>query len=183
VVEELKNLGVLDSLSRIEKQIEYINMILSNMQELSKPIKPDLRSVDLRTLIQESTQSVSIPKNIEVDIIDGTGEVELDPYLMKRVLVNIIENAVHAMPRGGRLTIETLKSDSEVCVTIRDTGMGMPKEVMDNLFKPFFTTKAKGTGFGLFNVKRIVEAHGGKISVESEVGKGTTFTIRIPLKR
>ncbi|MBS7288902.1 MAG: GHKL domain-containing protein, partial [Candidatus Freyarchaeota archaeon] len=183
IVDQLRNLGVMESLSMIEKQIGYINKILSDLQEVSRPIRPNLKSIGLEGLIQESLQSVTVPTNVEVTVRDGGVETKLDPYLMKRVLVNLIENAVQAMPNGGKLMIETSKTDSEVFITIKDTGMGIPKDVLENLFQPFFTTKTKGTGLGLNTSKRIIEAHGGAISVESEVGKGTTFTIRIPIKQ
>jgi len=182
LVEQLSTSGVMESLSKIERQIGYINRILSDLQEVSRPIKPEIRGVGLGPLIHETLQSVNIPSNVEVDVREQGGVARLDPYLMKRVLVNLIENAIHAMPQGGKLSIETSRTDSDVLITIKDTGTGMPKDVLDNIFKPFFTTKAKGTGFGLYTSKRIVDAHGGSISVESEVGKGTTFTIRIPMR-
>ncbi|MEM3532335.1 MAG: PAS domain S-box protein [Candidatus Methanomethyliaceae archaeon] len=183
LVDQLRDFGIMESLSRIEKQIDYINKILSDLQEVSRPIKPDFKSTRLEPLIQESLQSSTVPANVEVIVRDRGVVSELDPYLMKRVLVNLIENAVQAMPNGGKLMIETSKTESDVFITIKDTGMGMPKDVIENLFQPFFTTKAKGTGLGLSTSKRIIEAHGGAISVESEVGKGTTFTIRIPVKK
>jgi signal transduction histidine kinase len=183
MVEQLKSSGVLESLSRIEKQIGYINRILLDLQEISRPIKPEATNVNLGTLVKESLQSVTVPDNIELTIPEGDLDARLDPHLMRRVLVNLIENAVQAMPKGGKLEIACARVDSELLITVKDTGIGMPKEVVENVFKPFFTTKTKGTGFGLYTSKRIVEAHGGKISVESEVGKGTTFTIRIPIKQ
>jgi len=183
MVEQLKSSGVLESLSRIEKQIGYINRILLDIQEISRPIKPEATNVNLGTLVKESLQSVTVPDNIELTIPEGDLDARLDPHLMRRVLVNLIENAVQAMPKGGKLEIACARVDSELLITVKDTGIGMPKEVVENVFKPFFTTKTKGTGFGLYTSKRIVEAHGGKISVESEVGKGTTFTIRIPIKQ
>ncbi len=182
MVEQLKSSGVLESLSKMEKQIGYINRILLDLQEISRPIKPEALNVNLGALIQESLQSVTVPNNIELKT-QGELDARLDPYLMKRVLINLIENAVQAMPKGGKLEIACSRVGSELLITIKDTGIGMPKEVVENIFKPFFTTKTRGTGFGLYTSKRIVEAHGGTITVESEVGKGTTFTIRIPIKQ
>jgi signal transduction histidine kinase len=86
------------------------------------------------------------------------------------------------MPKGGRLTIKSTKLNENVQITFSDTGMGMTKETLEKLWAPLFTTKAKGMGLGLAICKRIVEAHGGSISVESVVGKGTTFAITIPIK-
>jgi len=94
----------------------------------------------------------------------------------------LFENASDAMPEGGKLTITSKESDGDLEATFTDIGVGMPKEVMEKIWIPLFTTKAKGMGLGLPICKRIVEAHGGNISVESTVGKGTTFTVTIPIK-
>jgi signal transduction histidine kinase len=107
----------------------------------------------------------------------------IDPGLMKRVFSNLIANAVQAMPEGGELTVDASKSDEEALVSFHDTGVGIPQEDFSKLFSPFFTTKAKGQGLGLAVCKRLVEAHGGEITVESRLGEGTTFTIRLPHRR
>src|SRR3972149_6880856 len=101
---------------------------------------------------------------------------------MRRVFVNIIKNSVEAMPDGGKLTIKSKENKDNIEFTITDMGAGIPKETLEKLFTPLFTTKAKGMGFGLSICKRIVEAHGGKISAESAVGEGTTFKILIPVQ-
>ncbi|MEM2568059.1 MAG: ATP-binding protein [Candidatus Bathyarchaeia archaeon] len=108
--------------------------------------------------------------------------VVVDKEKMKRVFVNIIKNAIAAMPKGGRLTISSRKSDDFMEISFTDTGVGMSKEVLEKLWMPFFTTKAKGLGFGLPICKRIVEAHNGKITVKSAPNKGTTFTVTFPVK-
>jgi two-component system, sporulation sensor kinase E len=108
--------------------------------------------------------------------------MEVDIDKIKRVFVNMIRNAIDVMPKGGRLTIKSTKLNENVQITFSDTGMGMTKETLEKLWAPLFTTKAKGMGLGLAICKRIVEAHGGSISVESVVGKGTTFAITIPIK-
>ena len=100
---------------------------------------------------------------------------------MRRVFTNLFTNAVQAMPDGGRLTITASKTEEEALISVQDTGVGISEENMGKLFQPLFTTKSKGQGFGLPVCKRIVEAHGGKITVESKVGKGSTFTVKIPL--
>ena len=98
----------------------------------------------------------------------------------RRVLDNLIRNAVEAMPSRGDLTVVLTRSDEIIEINITDTGVGIPKEIMDNLFRPFYTTKPRGTGLGLAVCRQAVEAHGGTITVTSEPGKGSTFTIRIP---
>ena len=86
------------------------------------------------------------------------------------------------MPEGGKLTIRASSSDDEVSVSVQDTGVGIPEENMPKLFQPLFTTKAKGQGLGLPVCRRIVEAHGGKFTVTSKVGCGSTFTVHLPLR-
>jgi len=97
-------------------------------------------------------------------------------------LVNIILNAVQAMPDGGRLTISSREKDKFLEVKIADTGCGIPQEVMDKIFDPLFTTRAKGIGLGLAVCKAIIDRHQGHIEVESKVGKETIFTIKLPLE-
>lgn len=94
----------------------------------------------------------------------------------------MVMNALQAMLQGGKLTISAQKKDGAAVFSIADTGPGIRKEHMDRLFSPFFTTKAKGQGLGLPVCKRLVEAHGGAITVESKLGKGSSFTVEIPLR-
>jgi two-component system sensor histidine kinase HydH len=107
--------------------------------------------------------------------------VALDRELFKQALLNLFLNAQQAMPRGGELTIQGESRDGAVLLHLIDTGEGMTPEVMAKIFKPFFSTRPGGSGLGLPTTKRIIEAHGGSISVASEPGKGTMFTIRLPI--
>ena len=126
---------------------------------------------------------IQIPLSVRVvDSTQNQPKTKMDVEKMKRVFANLIKNAVDAMPEGGRLFISSKKSNGNVDFTFADNGMGMAGEVMEKLWTPFFTTKAKGMGLGLAICKRMVEAHSGKISVESIVGKGTTFTVTIPVE-
>jgi two-component system, sporulation sensor kinase E len=107
--------------------------------------------------------------------------VPMDPTQMQQVLVNLVKNAIHAMTRGGTLTLQTGEGADGVWMSVGDTGGGIPQEQINRIFEPFFTTKKTGTGLGLMIVQRIVRAHGGRIELESHVGRGTTFRIRLPL--
>jgi signal transduction histidine kinase len=108
--------------------------------------------------------------------------VQADPDQLRQVFENIILNAIQAMPAGGRLLAESRTASAGwVAVSIGDTGVGISPEKKPRLFEPLFTTKAKGVGLGLALTKMLVEAHGGSIHVESEVGKGSTFTVRLPV--
>ncbi|MCX7665813.1 MAG: ATP-binding protein [Gemmataceae bacterium] len=111
----------------------------------------------------------------------GVPRVFVDPDLIKQSLLNLMINAEQAMPNGGNLTLVTRQEQGAVVIEMIDTGCGMEPEVLKNLFSPFFTTKPGGTGLGLPTVKRIIQAHGGTIDVESVVGLGTKFTLRIPI--
>ena len=99
-----------------------------------------------------------------------------------RVFVNLIRNAVEAMPEKGVLEISSYQTRDNIEIAFADTGVGIPEEILPKIFSPLFTTKAQGMGFGLAICKRIIEAHGGTITVKTEVNKGTTFTISLPTK-
>ncbi len=105
-----------------------------------------------------------------------------DPLALKRILTNLCSNAIQAMPEGGKLTIDAACKDDKIFVSVQDTGLGITDEIKDKLFKPLFTTKAKGQGFGLAVVKKLTEALNGKVTVESQIGKGTRFTLEFPQK-
>jgi signal transduction histidine kinase len=106
----------------------------------------------------------------------------LDRELFKQALLNLMLNAQQAMPDGGTLTVQTEARPGEVCLSLIDTGPGMAPEVLDKVFRPFFSTKPGGSGLGLATTRKIVQAHGGHIEVQSEVGRGTKFTICLPVK-
>ena len=107
--------------------------------------------------------------------------LRVDANQLKRVFQNIVENAVDAMSQNGTLTITSREFDGFVEVAFKDTGKGIPDEIRKQLFKPFYTTKIKGMGIGLAICQKFVQAHNGTISVESEKGRGSTFTVRLPI--
>jgi len=122
---------------------------------------------------------VKIPRSVKVtvNVGDGLSNVRFDPALFRRVLTNLILNAVQAMPNGSKLTITGSKNEKSLTVAVHDTGVGVAPENLGKVFNPFFTTKAKGQGLAV--CKRLVEAQGGTINVTSEVGKGSTFTVTV----
>jgi len=118
---------------------------------------------------------------VKKKLLQGLTATPIDGTQMQQVLVNLVKNAMQAMTRDGLLTLQTGESPDSVWVSVSDTGGGIPEEQISRIFEPFYTTKKKGTGLGLMIVQRIVRAHEGRIELESNVGKGTTFRIWLPL--
>lgn len=164
----------------IESQSGYMNKIVADLQDFVRPIKPEVEEVDAKEVIDGALSSMTIPKDIVVEKMVNEVKIAADPMLIKRVLNNLIVNSIQAMSSGGRLTLKAQREDDMALISVSDTGVGMSEDVRPKLFTPLFTTKSKGQGFGLAVCKRIVEAHNGEISFESEVGKGTTFILRLP---
>ncbi len=166
--------------AKISDQIFYMDKIVGDLQDYARPLVPEREEIVVEKLIEDVVQS--LPHTDGVRIATEVPDLQLlaDPHLIRRVLANLILNAVQAMPDGGTVTVSASTDDGSVAISVRDTGIGIPNDAKDKLFKPLFTGKAKGTGLGLAVVKRIVEAHAGQITVESEVGKGSTFTVNLP---
>jgi len=200
----------------LRRNIYYMNKIVSDLQDFSKPFRVEKSLVKLSEPVNLALKDITIPENIKLEMDVGQEEILLDLWLISRALRNLINNGIQAMPSGGKIkisgavelaiqlgadggsssvskglqnvepgSIATSPAHERVVAvySVSDQGEGIPKEIRNNLFKPFRTTKAKGTGLGLAIVKRIVDVLGGTISVESEYGKGTTFTLKIPAER
>jgi len=173
-----------EMLDLIEKNIVYSNKIINDLLDYSREIKLDLTESNPKSIVKESLSLVEIPKSVHViDLTENKPKIKVDTAKIKRAFVNILKNAVEAMPKGGTLAAKSRKSDGNLEFVFSDTGVGISKKTMDKLWTPLFTTKAKGMGFGLAICKRIIEAHGGSISVKSARGKGTTFNVTIPIKQ
>lgn len=173
--------------------VKEIEGVLGNLLLFVRPQAPVFRTIDLRTPLREVLSFVAplLGENgirMVERISKSPLEIEGDGELLKQVFYNVVLNAVQAMPEGGTLRVSTtrrrsrIKGQRMVEVAVADSGVGIPPEDLRRIFSPFFTTKERGTGLGLTVVHRIVEIHGGLVEVESEVGKGTTFRISIPLK-
>ena len=165
--------------AKISDQIFYMDKIVGDLQDYARPIVPEREEIAVEKLVEGVVQSLPPVDGVRIATEVPDLQLMADPYLMHRVLTNLILNAVQAMPSGGTVTVSAFTDDSSVAISVRDTGTGISDDIKDKLFKPLFTGKAKGTGLGLAVVKRIVEAHAGQITVESEVGKGSTFTVRL----
>jgi len=174
---------VTEFLDIINDEITASNKIINDLLGFSRTRKPTVVPTRIEKVIDDTLSLIPLPENIELDRKPGTGlpEVKIDPDQIQQVLANVITNAVEAMPEGGRLTITASEVEKFLEMKITDTGSGIAPEIAGKIFDPLFTTKAKGIGLGLAVCKSIIERHEGNIEVNSEVGKGTTFTIRIPL--
>ncbi len=173
---------VSESLEGIEANINYINKIVLDLQDYARPLRPVTKEIDIRPLIEAALESSAIPENIKTHYhIDKDANILCtDPDLLKRILNNLGANAIQAMPKGGEVFVRVKRNNEGTTISIEDTGIGIPEELKPKLFQPMITTKAKGQGFGLAVVKRMTEALGGSVSFESELGKGTKFTIKLP---
>jgi len=172
-----------EMLQLIQEDIGRSDKIISDLLEYSKELRLELSGTNVKSITQDALAKVKIPKGIRVvNATKNEPTIALDLEKMRRVFLNLTLNAVDAMPRGGALTIASTRSGDNVHITFKDTGEGMTTETLAKLWSPLFTTKAKGMGFGLPVAKRLVEAHGGSISVETKVGKGSTFTVTLPIK-
>jgi PAS domain S-box-containing protein len=174
--------GVAESLDDIEKNITYINKIVQDLQDYAKPATPNPRETSVQLILEDVLIKKIIPDNIEANykIAPAASKITADPIMLKRVLANLVNNAVQAMPDGGKLEVSVFRQNKRVLIIVKDNGVGIPDEFKAKLFTPLFTTKAKGQGLGLAAVKRLTEALGGTIDFKSEVGKGTEFIVSLP---
>jgi signal transduction histidine kinase len=172
-------------LGKLSDAIQYMDKIVSDLQDYARPVGADRVETSLPDLIRATVSGVKIPGNVDVtvNVEDGLSNVKLDPLLFRRVLTNLILNAVQAMPKGGKLTITGSRGDESFTLAVQDTGVGIAPENLEKVFKSFFTTKAQGQGLGLAVCKRLTEVQGGTITLTSQVGEGSTFTLKIPTNR
>jgi PAS domain S-box-containing protein len=166
----------------IEKSVDRSLEMLEAMRSNTRKAEPKLRHTDLNQIIRESIEELPKPGNVIVQVeLDEELKAWIDGPHIRRVFDNLLLNAVEAMPEGGTITVTKQQENSKFIIQISDTGVGIPGEVLPNLFeRKFYTTKPHGLGLGLSYCKRTIESHGGKIMVDSVLGKGTVFTIELP---
>ena len=171
------------ALDTIREQADFMNKIVSDLQDYARQTKPTFVEYDMQTLINETLSSISISKAVEVSstVEPDLPKLNVDPSLLRRAFTNIVTNALQAMPDGGKLRIKAWRSEKLATVSFQDTGKGISEDVKAKMFSPLFTTKEKGVGLGLAVTRRLVESHRGEIKVTSKLGEGTTFTVEIPL--
>ncbi|MGE5554651.1 MAG: PAS domain S-box protein [Methanocella sp.] len=176
--------AIIESVESVNRNLLYINKIVSDLQDYTRPLKPHFQNVDLGDLIDGTLLTINIPQGIAVDTsIEADAKlIRTDSAYMRRILQNLITNSMQAMQEQGKLTIAVSRKKDAIVVSVADTGVGIPDEVKARMFTPLLTTKSKGQGLGLAVVKRLVDALKGSISFESDTGKGTRFTVEFPQK-
>jgi two-component system, sporulation sensor kinase E len=166
-------------------EISRLDYTVTQFLQAIRPSIPQLRHVSVNDVVREAVDLLRPEIENRGIIIHEKLARQLppspiDPAQIKQVLVNLMKNAIQAMTRDGRLTLETTVSGDGVVLSVGDTGGGIPPEQLSRIYEPFFTTKKKGSGLGLMIVRRIVRDHNGQLNVESHVGKGTVFRIWLP---
>jgi two-component system, sporulation sensor kinase E len=167
-------------------EINRLDYIVTQFLHAIRPTAPQLKlhplnQVVLKTLELLQPELDNRGLHVRTRLARQLPATPIDAQQMQQVLVNLVKNAMQAMTKGGNLNVQTGETPEDVWVSVTDTGGGIPQEQINRIFEPFYTTKKKGSGLGLMIVQRIVRAHGGRIEVESQVGRGTTFRIWLPL--
>lgn len=173
-----------------KQEAVQINRILTDLLETARPRPPQFRPADLVATAEHAVvfarqQAVTKRIHIELEAKRELPAIEHDPNQINQVLLNLLLNAVQSMDKPGaiQVSLDVDEAAESALITVTDEGKGIPPEHIGNIFRPFFTTKGHGTGLGLSLARRTVEAHGGKIEVTSQVGKGTCFVISLPARR
>jgi len=175
-----------ESLEILEEETERLNNIVSDYLFAVRPQDSRPLPGDLNALITELVQFLRYEMaeaNVRVlPLLDeSVPSIPLDEGSMKRALLNLIKNAISAMPDGGELRLQTKREGDNVTIIISDTGVGIPEELQGKIFEPYFTTRDTGSGLGLTVVYKVVKEHGGDLHMDSRPGRGTTFRISIPV--
>jgi signal transduction histidine kinase len=169
----------------IQKEVRKIERIISEILEFSKPKPAHLVETSVNDVVQSVHEFIRVQLRkhgvqVHLELEDSPPPVLMDPAQVSQVLINLVINAMQAMPEGGDLTITTRHdpNNKRVELFVIDTGVGIPPENIDKIFDPFFTNKPEGTGLGLSIARQLLEKNQATIQVESTVGKGTTFCLR-----
>jgi signal transduction histidine kinase len=177
---------VAEQMEIISREILRLDRVVRTFLDFTRPVELQLDNVPMQDLVREIVelaQPQADAANIQVSVrqeAEGV-EVRVDRDLLKQAVLNVVVNAMQAMPEGGELSIEASATKDTAELRISDTGTGIPAEVRDKIFRLYFSTKKEGSGIGLAMTFRIVQIHDGTIDFTSEPGKGTTFVIRLPI--
>ena len=185
-LEESKREEYISFMELILKEIRRVNEIIEQFLTLSRPFQLNLRESSLQdllrnllTLFQEEASSLGV--TLHPEIPSDLPLIKMDPERLTQAFINIMKNGMQAMGQGGTLRIESRSLKDRVEVIVSDSGSGIPPEQMEKIFNYYYTTKEKGAGLGLPIAHRIIEAHGGQLKIESQVGSGTKVTVSLPV--
>jgi signal transduction histidine kinase len=172
----------------VERELAQVKRVLDDMRNIARPLPLDRFPLDVNKAVAELVESMqptaeSAGLMIETELVFGPLYIEGDLFALNRVYRNLITNALQATPPRGRVVVRTLRQDAHAIIEVADTGYGIPAERLETIFEDFVTTKRRGLGLGLAISKKVVEQLGGTISVVSQVGFGSTFTLRFPLTK
>jgi two-component system, sporulation sensor kinase E len=168
-------------------EINRLDYIITQFLQAIRPAPPQFKPASLNEAVQKTLELLQ-PEienrqlTVKTRLARHLPMAPLDLAQIQQVLVNLAKNAMQAMAKGGTLTLQTGEGTDGVWVSVADTGGGIPQDQINRIFEPFFTTRKKGSGLGLMIVQRIVRAHGGRIELESQVGRGSTFRVWLPLQ-
>ncbi len=176
---------VVEYMDMLKEEADYANRIIHDLLEFARTGQVRAESVAIPNLVSAVIDKHPPPEHIttEIHYPDDLPAAHVDPGHIRQVLTNLVENAYHAMPEGGSLTISMGVDQADIAIAITDTGIGISSDKIKKIFEPLFTTKKKGVGLGLAIGKKLVEANGGRLEVKSKPKKGTTFTLRLPIRK
>lgn len=183
-----ENLQIQKYLDIVEEEIERLNKIVVDFLFAVRPLKFEFAPLDINILIRSLTDFFSEELDragiiLTTELVDPLPLIQGDERFLRQMCINLVKNAMAALMSGGHIHIKTSVLDDFVVMTIEDTGTGIPEDMINKIFEPYFTTKVDGTGLGLTMAYKVVKEHGGDIRVQSEKGQGTCFTIKLPVMR
>jgi len=183
---QIETQKVLENLLIIKEEVDRLNRIVMDFLFTVRPMNAELSYDELNRVVRELLDFMKFELSeagitVDTDLTKTGPQILMDERYMKQAVLNILKNAISAMPDGGRLRVQTVQKGNELLLKISDTGVGIPDEHMDKIFEPYFTTKDFGSGLGLTLVYKILKEHMGDIEINSKVGEGTSITLSFPV--
>jgi two-component system, sporulation sensor kinase E len=184
--QKIETRRVMENLLIIKEEVDRLNRIVMDFLFTVRPMNAELSYDDLNRVVQELLEFMRFELaeagiELETEFMKPSPQILMDERYIKQAVLNLLKNAISAMPEGGKLRVHTKQKGNEACLRISDTGVGIPEENMDKIFEPYFTTKDFGSGLGLTLVYKIVKEHLGDIEINSKVGEGTTISLSFPI--
>ncbi|MBA7569726.1 Signal transduction histidine-protein kinase AtoS [subsurface metagenome] len=184
--QQIETQKVMENLLIIKEEVDRLNRIVMDFLFTVRPMNAELSYDELNRVVRELLDFMKFEIagagiTVDTDLAKANPQILMDERYMKQAVLNILKNAISAMPDGGMLRVQTVQKGNELLLKISDTGVGIPDEHMEKIFEPYFTTKDFGSGLGLTLVYKIVKEHMGDIEINSKVGEGTSITLRFPV--